>query len=46
MLTVTMILSVAALLLAIANAINRCPLWVPVVLLTILHLIQSAVPIR
>jgi hypothetical protein len=45
MLTVTLILAVLALLLAIASAIGRAPLWVAVVLLAIMALLQ-VVPLR
>lgn len=44
MLTVSLILSVLALLLAVASAVDRCPLWVAVVLLSILSLLH-AVPL-
>jgi hypothetical protein len=35
MLTVTFILVVGALIAAIASAMNKCPLWIAVVLLAI-----------
>jgi hypothetical protein len=41
MLTVALILSLAALILAIASAVKPVPLWIAVVLLSILHLVQS-----
>jgi hypothetical protein len=40
MLTVTLILAVLALLLAIASAVNRAPLWVAVTLLAIVELLH------
>jgi hypothetical protein len=41
MLTVALILSLAALILAIASAVKPIPLWIAVVLLAILSLLQS-----
>jgi hypothetical protein len=41
MLTVAFILSVAALILAIASAVKPVPLWIAVVLLSILSLLHS-----
>jgi hypothetical protein len=43
-LTVIGVLVVLAFALTIANAINRCPLWIPVLLLALVHLI-SIVPL-
>jgi hypothetical protein len=40
-LTVALILSLAALILAIASAVKPVPLWIAVVLLAILSLLQS-----
>jgi len=40
MLTVTFVLVAAAFLCAILSAAGKCPLWVSVVLLTILELLQ------
>lgn len=41
-LTVTFILSLLALLLTIASAVDaRFPLWIPVLLLIFIHLLQS-----
>lgn len=37
MLTVTFILVIGALIAAIASAMNKCPLWVAVILLCIAH---------
>jgi len=47
MLTVTLLLVLAAFLVTIASALNppRAPLWVAVLLLVVLHLI-GLVPIR
>lgn len=40
MLTLTLILALAALIIAIASAIGKAPLWVAVILLAILELIR------
>lgn len=40
MLTVSVILAVAALICTVASAIGKCPLWVAVVLLCVLELLQ------
>lgn len=40
MLTVTFLLVAAAFLCAIISAAGKCPLWVSVVLLTIVELLQ------
>lgn len=45
MLTVTFILVLGALIAAIASAMNKCPLWVAVVLLCIAHAI-NVLPLR
>lgn len=37
--TVTVILSLAAFIVAVLAAMGRAPLWVPVLLLALLHLI-------
>jgi len=37
MLTVTLLLVVGALVAAIASAMNKCPLWVAVILLCVAH---------
>lgn len=39
MLTVTLLLVLAAFVCTIANALNRCPIWIPVVLLCLIHLL-------
>jgi len=39
MMTVTGFLVVAAFICAIANALGKCPAWVPIVLLCIVHLL-------
>lgn len=48
MLSVHLLLAVAALIIAIANPATggRVPLWIAVVLLAILHLIAAALPVR
>lgn len=38
--SVTFLLVVAAFICAIANAIGKCPAWVPIVLLCIVHLLS------
>lgn len=40
MLTVTLILAVAALIAAIVSIMGKCPLWVAVVLLAVAQAIQ------
>jgi hypothetical protein len=40
MLTVTMILLLAAFVCTIASAMNKCPVWVPVLLLCVLELVR------
>ena len=40
MLTVMLLLAIAALVLTIANAVGKCPLWIPVVLLCIMELLR------
>lgn len=37
--TVTLLIVVAAFICAIANALRKCPAWVPIVLLCIVHLL-------
>jgi hypothetical protein len=44
MLTMSLVLSLIALLLAIGSAVERVPLWVPVVLLATALLVQ-AIPV-
>jgi hypothetical protein len=44
MITVFLVLAVAALIITIMNAIGKAPLWVAVILLCIMELIR-AVPI-
>jgi hypothetical protein len=41
MLTVTLILSLAAFVCTIASALNYCPLWVSVLLLCVLALLGA-----
>jgi len=40
MITVTLLLVLAAFVVVIANAMNRAPLWVGVLLLVVAHLLQ------
>lgn len=39
MLTVTLFLVLAAFVCTIANAIGKCPAWVPLLLLCVVHLL-------
>ena len=39
MLSVTFLLVLAAFIATIASAIGKCPLWVPVLLLVLVHLL-------
>jgi hypothetical protein len=41
MLTVLLLVSIAAFIVTIASALNKAPLWIAVLLLTILALLQS-----
>lgn len=41
MLTITLLLALLALLVAVASATGRAPLWVAVVLLAVLHLVAG-----
>jgi len=41
MLTVTIVLAVAALISAVAAAVNRAPLWVSVIILCLIELIRA-----
>lgn len=41
MLTVTIVLAVAALICAVAAAMNRAPLWVSVIILCLIELIRA-----
>lgn len=45
MLTVTLILALAALIIAILSAIGKAPLWVSVILLAIIAAIEH-IPLR
>jgi hypothetical protein len=38
-LSVTLLLVLAAFVLTIANALGKCPAWVPLVLLCVVHLL-------
>lgn len=40
MLSVSLLLVVAAFICAIANALGKCPAWVPIVLLCIVQLLM------
>ncbi len=37
--TVTLALVIGAFVLTLANAMERCPIWVPVLLLVLVHLL-------
>lgn len=39
MLTVSLLLAVAAFVCTIVAAMDRCPLWIPVMLLVLVHLL-------
>jgi uncharacterized protein (DUF983 family) len=41
MLTVTIVLALAALIAAVAAAMNRAPLWVSVIILCLLEMLRS-----
>lgn len=41
MLSVTLLLVVAAFICTIASALGKCPLWVAVLLLVVVHLLGS-----
>lgn len=41
MLTVTLLLAVAAFVVTICSALNRCPLWVGVLLLCVLEMLRA-----
>jgi hypothetical protein len=45
MLTVSCVLAFGALIASIVAAMGRCPLWVPVILLSIVALLQC-IPVR
>ena len=45
MVTVVMLLVVIAFALTIAAAIGKCPIWIPVLLLTLVSLLQ-VMPLR
>ncbi len=38
--SVTILLVVAAFLCTIANALGKCPAWVPIMLLVVVHLLS------
>lgn len=40
-LTVFILLAIVAFGCTIASAVNRCPLWVPVLLLTLIELLRA-----
>ena len=39
MLTVTLLLVLAAFVCTIASALGKCPMWIPVLLLVVVHLL-------
>jgi hypothetical protein len=39
MLTVTLLLVLSAFICTIANALGKCPAWVPLILLCVMHLL-------
>lgn len=41
MVTVSLMLVVVAFVCTIASAVGRCPVWVPVLLLTLVHLLGA-----
>ena len=41
MLTVTIVLAIAALIAAVMAAMNRCPLWVSVIILCLIELLRA-----
>lgn len=41
MISVLLLLAIAAFACTIASALNKCPLWVPVLLLTIIALLSQ-----
>lgn len=41
MLTVLLLLAIAAFLCTLASALNKCPLWVPVLLLCIIEMLRQ-----
>ncbi len=45
MLTVTFLLVLIAFALVIASAVGRCPLWIPVLLLSLVELLR-VIPLR
>ena len=45
-LTVLLLVAVAAFIAAVAEAMGKCPGWVPTILLCVFALISAALPIR
>jgi len=45
MITVFLLLAIAAFILAIANAIGKAPLWVSVIILSVIELVRD-LPLR
>lgn len=39
MLSVNVLLALVAFVCTVANAMGRCPIWVPVLILTLIHLL-------
>ena len=44
-LTVILLLGLAAFVTTIASAMNKCPLWIPVILLCIIELLRE-IPLK
>lgn len=45
-LTVLLIVALAAFVTAVAEAMGKCPGWVPVILLCVFALISAALPLK
>lgn len=45
MLTISILLAVAAFITGVAEAMGKCPSWVPVIILSLFALVQS-IPIK
>jgi|GEM_PF-2323427 len=41
LLTIYLLLAITAFILTIANALGKCPLWIPVLLLCLIALLNS-----
>lgn len=44
-LTVTLILALAAFVCSIMNANGKCPVWVPLIILSIIAMLQAGIPL-